>query len=81
MKESSGVPRPRRLPLMLIPHSQLQPATLRSVVLEFVTRDGTDHSNVECRIQQILAQLAEQQVVIDFDAATQSCNIVLNAHG
>ncbi|WP_261344396.1 YheU family protein [Lacipirellula parvula] len=61
---------------MLIPHTQLLPMTLRSVVLEFVTRDGTDHSNVESRVQQILAQLAQQRVVIDFDAATQTCNVV-----
>ena len=29
---------------MRIPHTTLAPATLRAIVQEFVTRDGTDHS-------------------------------------
>jgi len=42
---------------MRIPHEQLLPAALRAVVQEFVTRDGTDHSLVERRIETVLYQL------------------------
>jgi uncharacterized protein YheU (UPF0270 family) len=62
---------------MIVPYTQLQSATLRAVVLEFVSRDGTDHSSVETRIQKILEQLGADLVELDFDEASQSCNIVL----
>jgi uncharacterized protein len=42
---------------MLIPHAQLSPAALRAMVEEFVTRDGTDHSSVERRVEKVLQQL------------------------
>ena len=38
---------------MRIPHTQLSPATLRAVVQEFVTRDGTDHSPIERRVENV----------------------------
>ncbi|MBA4106617.1 MAG: cytoplasmic protein [Pirellula sp.] len=65
---------------MIVPHMQLRPSTLRAIVLEFVTRDGTDHSIVETRVGQILAQLSAELVELDFDDASQSCNIVLKSH-
>ena len=64
---------------MIVPHTQLQPATLRSIVLEFVTRDGTDYSIVETRVEQILSQLTAELVELDFDDVSQSCNIVLKS--
>jgi uncharacterized protein YheU (UPF0270 family) len=61
---------------MLIPHSQLSPATLRAVVEEFVTRDGTDHSLVERRIEAVLRQLDAGLVALHFDEVSESCNIL-----
>lgn len=61
---------------MLIPHSQLSPATLRAVVEEFVTRDGTDHSLVERRIAAVLNQLDAGLVSLHFDEVSESCNIL-----
>ena len=61
---------------MLIPHSQLSPTTLRAVVQEFVTRDGTDHSSVERRVASVLRQLESGRVELHFDDQTGSCNIV-----
>jgi hypothetical protein len=40
-----------------IPSTLLSPAALRAVVAEFVTRDGTDHSSVERRIETVMRQL------------------------
>ncbi len=57
---------------MRIPHTQLSSAALRAVVEEFVTRDGTDHTSVERRIQKVLRHL---------DNATKICNILLVENG
>ena len=61
---------------MQIPHSQLLPATLRAIVSEFVTRDGTDHSGVDRRIEQVLKQLDSGMVELHFEEETGSCNVV-----
>ena len=61
---------------MRIPYAKLAPATLRAVVQEFVTRDGTDHSSVERRVESVLRQLETGRVELHFDDQTQTCNIV-----
>lgn len=60
---------------MQIPHNQLSPAALRGIVQEFVTRDGTDHSSVEKRIETVLRHLAAGRAEIHFDDETKTCNI------
>jgi uncharacterized protein len=62
---------------MLIPTTLLSAAALRAIVEEFVTRDGTDHSPVERRIESLLGQLAAGQVELHFDDASKTCNIRL----
>ena len=61
---------------MRIPHLQLSPAALRAVVEEFVTRDGTDHSSVEQRIELVLHQLDIGSVELHFEQQTETCNIL-----
>ena len=61
---------------MHIPHRKLSAATLRAVVEEFVTRDGTDYSSVERRIEIVLRQLDAGRVTLHFDDQTKTCNIV-----
>jgi uncharacterized protein len=61
---------------MRIPSTLLSPAALRAVVEEFVTRDGTDDSPVERRIESVLRQLDAGRVELHFDAKTQTCNIL-----
>ena len=61
---------------MRIPHTTLSPATLRAVVQEFVTRDGTDYSSVERRVENVLWQLEAGHVDLHFDDQTETCNIV-----
>ena len=60
---------------------QLSPQTLRGLVEEFVTRDGTDYGAVERSVQekiaQVEAQLASGEARIVFDPETESANIVL----
>ena len=59
---------------MRVPHTLLSPAALRAVVQEFVTRDGTDASSVEQRIETVMRQLDAGIVELHFDDGT--CNIV-----
>lgn len=61
---------------MRIPHSELSTGTLRAIVREFVTRDGTDYSSVEDRIENVLRQLEAGRVAVYFDENTETCNIV-----
>ena len=61
---------------MLIPHTQLSRVALLAVVGEFVTRDGTDHSAVEQRIEEVLRQLDAGSVELHFDDETKTSNIL-----
>ena len=61
---------------MLIPHQELEPSTLRKVVEEFVTRDGTDSSSVETRIEAVMKQLENGQAELHFDNDTKTTNIL-----
>lgn len=66
---------------MRIPHRQLSPTALRAVVEEFVTRDGTDHSAVEKRIELVLRQLDLGSVELHFEQESASCNILPAGEG
>ncbi len=61
---------------MRISHWLLTTSTLRAVVLEFVTRDGTDHTTVEPRIDAVLQQLQNGIAELHFDGETKTCNII-----
>ena len=66
---------------MRIQHTKLSSTTLRAVVQEFVTRDGTDYSSVERRVENVLRQLEAGRVELHFDDQTESCNIVTVENG
>ena len=61
---------------MRVPHAVLTASTLRAVVEEFTTRDGTDHSPIGPRIEAVLAQLEAGTVELHFNGETKTCNIV-----
>jgi uncharacterized protein YheU (UPF0270 family) len=61
---------------MHIPHRRLSPAALRAVVEEFVTRDGTDDSFVERRVELVLLQLDAGSVELHFEQDTETCNVL-----
>ena len=69
-------PRIKKTAPMRISHTVLSPTALRAVVAEFVTRDGTDHSSVERRIEMVLRQLDAGRVELYFDGKTETCNIL-----
>ena len=65
---------------MLIPYDLLAVSTLRALIEEFVSRDGTDYgiteATLEHKVQQVLSQLQRGQVLISYDPASESCTIV-----
>ncbi|WP_345198827.1 YheU family protein [Kistimonas scapharcae] len=64
---------------MIIPPNMLEEATLKSLVEEFVTRDGTDNgddSSLQQRVNAVMNQLALKQVLIVYDDITETANIV-----
>jgi uncharacterized protein YheU (UPF0270 family) len=61
---------------MRISHTLLSAGALRAVIEEFVSRDGTDLSSVERRIETVLSQLVAGKVELHFDDETNSCNIL-----
>lgn len=65
---------------MLIPHGALAPETLRNLIEEFVTREGTDYGGPEYsladKVAQVRRQLERGLVVIVYDPQTQSCHML-----
>ena len=60
-----------RIHVVLIPHQQLSPEALQSLIEDFVTRDGTDYGEIEIglpvKVAQIKRQLDQGDSVIIFD--------------
>lgn len=68
---ADGSPDPVR-----IPPDQLDPKALRGVIEEFVTRDGTELTDMDDKARVVEAQLRRGEVVLWFDPATRTCNIL-----
>ena len=65
---------------MRVPHTQLPPDVLQRVLEDFVTRGGTDDGQIDAtleqRVAQVLAQLVRGEAALDWDAETESINII-----
>jgi uncharacterized protein YheU (UPF0270 family) len=60
-----------------IPLDRISPDTLRSMLVEFVTREWADEeSTLESRIEQVLRQLRERKAKVMYDFRTETWNIV-----
>lgn len=71
---------------MRIPIDMLDPETLRNVIVDFITREGTDYGAQEIslatKIDQVMRALKSGRAVLVFDADTESCNIITSdQHG
>ena len=64
---------------MIIPHTDIAPATLNALIEEFVTRDGTDYGDVETsmatKVQQVINLLERKEVFIVYSEEYETCNI------
>lgn len=65
---------------MRIPHASLAEDTLRNLIEEFVTREGTDYGervfSLADKVVHVRRQLDKGSVVIVFDPHTESCHIM-----
>lgn len=63
-----------------VPYKQIAPDTLRRMIQEFVTRDGSDWAEVGCSLEdkvvQVLQQLQNKRVKVVFDLKSQTANLV-----
>ncbi len=64
-----------------VPGDRIHPETLRNLIREFVTRDGSDWSDsagtLEDKVEQVLQQMRDKKVKIVFDLTSQTANIVV----
>lgn len=69
---------------MIIPFEKLRPETLRNIIEEFVSREGTDSGYVkgplEADVARIKGQLEKKLAFIVYDEKTETCNIVSADH-
>lgn len=67
-------------PDVVVPWERLSAGALRGVIEEFVTREGTEYGAhdvpLESKVAQVQRQLEREEVVVLFDAETQSVNLV-----
>lgn len=61
-----------------IPLDQLSDEALEAIVAEFVTRDGTEHTEASRKAEQVTALLRSGHAQVWYDAGSRTCNI-LNA--
>ena len=63
-----------------VPYNQLKPDTLRTLVEDFITREGTDYGEVEValetKIMQVMSQLRKGEAAIVYDEKSETCDIV-----
>jgi uncharacterized protein YheU (UPF0270 family) len=63
-----------------IPYQDINPETLRNMIEEFVSRDGSDWGDaggsMEAKIKQVLRQFESGKVKVVFDLTSQSANII-----
>ena len=62
-----------------VPWEQLPPPTLRRLVEEFVTREGTDYgfaASLEDKVEEVLRQLRQGDARVSFDLRSETATIV-----
>ena len=63
-----------------IPWQRLQPEQLRALSEAFILREGTDYGLQELahdvKLKRLLALIKQREVIITFDATTETFNIV-----
>jgi uncharacterized protein YheU (UPF0270 family) len=68
---------------MIIDHTQLDPDTLYNLLLDIVTRDGTDYGAEEISVEEKISNLRNKlntgECMISYDETTESCGLV-NKH-
>lgn len=65
---------------MEIPHSQLSDEALRAIIEEFISREGSEYGLIEYsfeeKVSHVINQLERGEVVVTFDAVSETCNLM-----
>ena len=61
---------------MRIPPDSLGPETLRAVVAEFVTRDGTEIGDADLHVDRVLKQIRAGRAELHYDEETGTTTVV-----
>jgi uncharacterized protein YheU (UPF0270 family) len=66
--------------MVIVPYDQLSPEALYNLIVEFVTRPGTDtgytKATIEQNVEMVKQQLRRGEAFITFDEDTQTANII-----
>ena len=69
------------LSAVVVPHTELNPELLRSVIESFVLREGTDYGerefSLEDKVRRVMRQMERGEAQIVFDSRTDSVDIVV----
>jgi len=64
---------------LIVPVSALQPDTLRALIEEYVSREGTDYGSatysLDEKVQHVMNQLSRGEAEISFDSVSGTINI------
>lgn len=65
---------------MIIPYQQLPAETLRNVLEEYISREGTDYGEQEYSLDEKCSQLMKQlhlgEAHVSYDTDSQTCSLV-----
>lgn len=68
---------------MEIPFTELSRDALEAVIEEYITREGTDYGPQEyslaAKVEQVRRQLQRGEIVINYDAESQTCHLMPRA--
>lgn len=67
---------------MLIPPELLEADTLKRLLEDFVTREGTDNGDdtpLDVRVERVRRALARKEAVIVFNPLTEQCALMLRS--
>jgi uncharacterized protein YheU (UPF0270 family) len=65
---------------MIIPYTALSPDTLKGIIEEFVSREGTEYGvtdvSMSTKIEQVRRQLERGDIVLVYDEPSDTCDLV-----
>ncbi len=66
---------------MNIPYEELSEDTLKGIIEEYVSREGTEYGyrefTLDEKVKQVLAQIHRGEIAIEFDPESQSCQLLI----
>ena len=70
---------------MEIPYKELATETLRAIIEDFVSKEGTDYGHedfsFETKISQVMKSLEVGKAIVTFDAESETCSIATKDDG